>query len=345
MTLLAASARRRTAPDPEPTGPPTLAFTDTATALIADGSYNAFPGVVTCPNGDILAAYRNGLAHFQGRSLYTIRSTDGGATWGEPQLVAEHTGTYGWGTATLSIVGSQIALVSWIRPLGGGTPYPDSTRIFLSSDNGATWDTPLTVDTGPSWLGTHSVSESPLLYDGGHYYLGVWGVDAGEPTNYFQSGVMRSADLDVWERVALYDSGTGMGFNECGVARIGANLVCIIRHEGNGRYASTSTDGQTWTAPQWLNSPSTQGAPKMATATMLGHNLVPLRTSGGGGFMAAVNSAGTIANVADLGLPSNTFMYGQVCRFTNTTGAVVYSQEVTSNRADLYYRPFTLTAI
>lgn len=338
--LISATARRRS------TEPPILTYTAAATLLVSDGRYNSFPGSVTCPNGDILAGYRAGNTHTTGGDIYTIRSTDAGATWGPPQLVSPAAGGTCYGTATLSVIDSgRIALVSWIRPNIGGTPYVDSTRIFISDDNGQTWDAPITVDTGPAWLGLHSVSESPLVFNGGAYYLGIWGVDAGEPNNtYYQAGVMRSTDLATFTRVAQFDTGTNLGFNECGVAAFGSRLVCVIRHESDGRWVSISDDGISWTDPMQAWDTYGQGAPKMATSTLLGHNLVPLRhPTYRAGFIAAVDNAGTITEVASLELPTTeAFMYGQVCRFSETAGAVVYSSEVSDTRADLYYRPFSL---
>lgn len=345
--LATIGARRRTANLGTLAG---LTWTGDAVTILNNTRYNAFPGMVKAPNGDLLVAYRDGTGHFYGHGLWTMRSTDGGATWGSPQLVADKTTEYGWGTATLSIVNGQVALVSWIRALSGTiTPYPDGTRIFLSSDSGATWSAPHTVTTGPDWLRMHSVSESPLIYHAGWYYLAIWGVDGDEPGNtYYHSGIVRSQNLTTWERVAQFDYGGAQQFNEAGIARIGDTFVCVIRHESttNGRFVSTSPDGVTWTDQVKVTSPGNEGAPKMATATMLAHNLVPLRDTQGGGFMAAVDESGGITDLGSLGIPYQAspvpFMYGQVARFNETHGAVVWSHQFTNSRADLFYRPFTL---
>lgn len=344
--MLAVSAARRRLPHTEPVGPPpTLAYTAEPTTLVSDGRYNSFPGVTTCPNGDILAAYRAGDSHTTGGDLYTIRSTDDGTTWGEPSLVALASGGSCYGTATLSVIDAgRIALVSWTRPNAGGIPYVDSTRIFISDDNGATWDSPLTVDTGPDWLGMHSVSESPLVYHDGAYYLGVWGVDAGEASSsYYQAGVMRSTDLGTWTRVAQFDTGTTNGFNECGVASFTGGLVCVIRHESAGRWVSTSTNGTDWDGPVQVWAGSGQGAPKLAQGTMLGYNLFPIRPASTGLRMACVNVNGEYYNLLNVAT-SNTYMYGQTCKITATTGGLIYAiGGFAGGTCDLFWRPFEVT--
>lgn len=350
MTLLiATSARRRATEAPVAVDPPTLTFTAAASTLVSDGTYNSFPGAVTCPNGDILAAYRTGTNHTQGGNLYTIRSVDNGATWGTPQLIAAATATQAYGTATLSVIdGDRIALTTWTRHPSGIAPAGHSARILISDDDGASWGTPVPVDLGSEWLGTFSVTESPLVHWRGYYYLGVWGVNAGVPSNYYSAGVARSADLVTWEQLATFDSLAQNGFNECGIANMGASLVCLIRHEGIGRFVSTTTDGASWSFREQVSEGKT-GAPKMAHDRMLGVNTVPLRVSHpsdgpGAGLMACVDPVGNYTNLGTLLNDGSKFMYGQVCRITETSGLVIYCAETAPNVANLHSRPFTLTA-
>lgn len=243
------------------------------TAIVSDAKYNSFAGVVKCPNGDILGGYRKGSSHTvggAGAGLYTIRSTDGGATWGTPSIVANDP-TYDYGTATLSdIGGGRIALVTWLRPNAGGLPIVNGTRIYISTDNGMTWAAPITVDTG-AWLGKYSVSESPLIYFGGAYYIGVWGENAGTPTNSYRAGILRSVDLATWTQVAdFYDDGHGstQSFNEVGVAVVNTSLVAIVRSEMTASmWTSTSADGTTWTTPEIARGASVS-APKAVVSSL-----------------------------------------------------------------------------
>lgn len=324
---------------------PRINYAAESTLLVSDGKYNSFPGVVTCPNGDILAAYRSGTSHTAGGNLYTLRSTDDGATWGDPVLVAASTGTHAWGTATLSVIdGNRIAIVSWVRHPAGGSPGANATRILISDDNGETWDTPLTVTLDATWDGKFSVSESALVYRGGWYYLGVWGRSLAGGV-YYTAGVARSADLTTWATVAYFDNGSEAQFNEIGVAAIGSRLVCVIRNESAGRWSSTSYDGLTWTAPTRVWTGFGEGAPKLAQDPMLGYNIFPVRLGATGGVMACVNAAGDYSHLGNF-MEGTAFMYGQTCKISPTTGGVLYAAgPVEGGLCDLFWRPFEVVPI
>lgn len=348
MTLLAL-ARRRSGWDgtitiPDPTTPPTIAYGTTQT-LASDGAYNSFPGAVTCPNGDILIAWRKGTSHVAGGDLYMIRSTDNGATWGSPVLVAAATGSYVYGTAALSVIDNdRVALVTWRRP---STGLKITTHIFISEDNGTTWGAPLLVDVGATWLDKRVVSESPLVYRDGWYYLAVWGNENADPDIYYYlAGMVRSQDLTTWTRVALWDTNAPLGFNECGVANMGTHLVCVIRHETDGMYSSISEDGLHWTDAVYAGHEGGTGAPRLAPP-MLGVSLFPLRADGtgetGSGIMAAVDSGGNYTGFSYF-MAGQAFMYGQTCAITSTTGGVAYCGESGPSVSALYWRPFTVTA-
>lgn len=340
--ILTASARRRTPTPPTPSTPPVLTWTaDKRTIVPADGQYYAFPGAITCPNGDVLAAFRNGVGHLGAGDLMTMRSTDDGATWSVPAITIPRTATHGYGTATFSLIdATTIALVTWMRPLAGGHPPIDATRIFLSTDNGATWGSPYVVDTS-AWLTEYNVSESALIYRDGWYYLGVWGEATENADNYYLAGVIRSTDLSTWERVAFFDSGATLGYNECGVVEIGDYLAVLVRNETAYRWSSVSLTGVTWSPLVSQDVKGRTGAPKLFE-TFGGFGLVPLRdTSNDEGFMAAIDSGG---NLYDLGFLDGLgrFIYGQVCKFSPTTGGVVWAMESSPN-AYINWRTFSLT--
>lgn len=354
MTLLAAAASQQATTTTTTTaaatttttttggGPLTLTYTAAATTLVSDGRYNSFPGVVTCPNGDILAAYRSGTSHLDDGDLYTLRSTDNGATWGSPVLVASATLTECYGTATLSVIDAgRLALVSWIRNPDGSAPVGHATLVFISDDNGATWDAPVSVTFGTPWLGSFTVSESALVHRDGWFYLALWGRDTA--TSYSKSGIARSADLTTWTTVATFDAGVADGFNECGIGNFGTSLVCMIRHETGGRWVSTSADGATWSTPTQVWGGTGQGAPKLAQEPMLGWNIFPVRPASTGLLMASVNAAGTYYHLGTQAT-STTFMYGQTCKISATTGGMVYAVGGYSGGvSELFWRPFSVS--
>lgn len=348
MSIIHASARRRSFVMPGPTATPSLTWTAAEQAIIPDDdtNYFAFPGAITCPNGDILAMSRNGQNHLGAGDLIAVRSSDGGATWGTPTVAVPRTATHGYGTATLSMIdATTIALVTWMRPLAGGHPPIDAVRIFLSTDSGATWGTPYIVETA-DWLTEYNVSESALIFHNGFYYLGVWGEALGNAQNHFIAGVVRSANLSTWHRVALFDSGAPEGFNEIGVVSVGGYLVALVRNETAYRWTSVSLNGASWTPRVSHDINGRTGAPKMAE-TFFDVALVPLRGSNGHGFVAGVDSSGGLYSIDSvLYATTGSFMYGQVVKLTPTTGGVVFAVDHSSSgyRAILW-RPFAITPI
>lgn len=335
-------SRRRTSL-PGATPVPVLTWDGNERTIVPpDGEvYYAFPGAVTCPNGDVLVMFRNGYGHLSAGDLVSMRSTDQGATWTTPTVAIPATATNGYGTANLSIIPgtSTIALVTWMRPIAGGYPLVDGTRIFLSTDNGATWGSPNIVDTA-DWLTRYNVSESALVYRGGYYYLGMWGESLANIERHYIAGVVRSSDLVTWEHVATFDTGAQDGFNETGVAAVGNYLVAVIRNESGGlRWSSISWDGATWTDPRSQAVEGDKGAPKICTDTFLDVGLVALRNGNQAGFIASVDHAGNLTWLRTL-TDTAWFIYGQVCRFSETSGGVAFAIDAAQN--EIRWRSFTL---
>lgn len=315
------------------------------TTVISDGRYNSFPGVVRCPNGDLLAAYRVAGSHTAGgphASIRLVRSTDGGQSWGAPVVLLGDT-TYDYGTATLSVIDQdRIALVTWLRPNAGNPPYPDGVRILISDDDGATWSAPITVDTG-DWLGKYSVSESALIYHDGAYCLGVWGEDAGAPAGSYECGILRSTDLATWDRVAHWTTGSTQGYNEVGIGLVDGTLVAVVREESTQlHHASTSTDGLEWSPLRPVRAGG-HGAPKLGPWDLAGRTFVPLRFGhSGGGYLAAVAADGSITNVAALD-GAAWFVYGQAVPLAEDTVGVLYALDHAGGDARLYWSTYTIT--
>jgi hypothetical protein len=88
------------------------------------------PALVRLENGDLLCALR------VGGPLYTTRSTDNGATWSPPQVVAGH-----------GVNPDLLLMKSGVLVLSFGRPNVD--LLFSADGAGHQWDTGLTLYKGP----------------------------------------------------------------------------------------------------------------------------------------------------------------------------------------------------
>ncbi|NOZ23515.1 MAG: exo-alpha-sialidase [Planctomycetes bacterium] len=117
------------------------------------GDYEAFPDVTRAKNGDILVVFYAGYGHVsnptpdlpKGGRISMIRSTDGGATWGQPQTVVD-TDTDDR-DPSIACLSDGTLLVSYFT----STYFPDKkgrvceTWVVRSEDNGQTWAEPIKV--------------------------------------------------------------------------------------------------------------------------------------------------------------------------------------------------------
>ncbi len=139
-----------------------------------DNSYVAFGGLVEAANGDILAFSRNGESHFEDESKIEMRrSTDGGFTWSQPQVVVDNVGFDDRmdGDSLLLLPNGDIIFAFGKIDLVG---TDSDTYIYASSDNGETWSVRTKFadqDFSPyPWFGRFS---RPILLDSGRIMASV----------------------------------------------------------------------------------------------------------------------------------------------------------------------------
>lgn len=314
--------------------------------IVDSTTYDAFPGMVRCPNGDIIVAFSRQISHTASTSAYGVyltRSTDGGATWSAPVKIVSNDATYEHCSASLSVIGTTIWLTTWRRPTGGGTPITDAIRLHSSTDNGATWSAGTTVDTGTT-LAYYAVSESPLVLFGGYYYLGVWGQETSTSGDY-SGAVIRSSDLTTWSTVTTFDTGGTSGYNETAVQVVGTTLICQVRNETDGKMrVSTSTDGTTWSALT-VSRNFAISAPR-ASEDINGKAYLLCRYSN---YLGATNQAflgyfqadGIIHEIEPLYDP-NPYLYGQGTELADGSLVAAWSTEKSSSDADIMFAKWTI---
>ena len=134
----------------------------TLTLVAAGGTYGR---MVRLSNGDLLVSAQTSMA--QHSSSYVWRSTDNGETWGSAVLAASYEYGYAANPQLLVLNDGNILLSYNARPETDGQGHPYKIMTTVSEDNGATWNSPVTVYTADD-----------------EYQNGCWEPDAIQPMNH-----------------------------------------------------------------------------------------------------------------------------------------------------------------
>ncbi|SDT21629.1 exo-alpha-sialidase [Jiangella sp. DSM 45060] len=256
------------------------------------------PAITRAPNGDLLVAFNTSSDLRPGGEIQLVRSTDGGATWGEPVTVASPR-YFENGAIHASRGMTTLSDGTVLLPFNDGVNYaPFNHRdsvlfVARSDDSGLTWDgvdepVQLPVETQEHWAGSRI-----LELDDGSLIMGLWGtldlVDDWETDPMrWRAATVRSYDGGrTWTDYATigYDPNTPpdfprpgtlqpYGINEQSLVELGnGRLMAIMRFNGSLRqpepfrtYVSYSGDGgRTWSdpvsVPLEVETPSLTAAP------------------------------------------------------------------------------------
>jgi hypothetical protein len=316
----------------------------TPVAIAVDtGDYNAFPGITTCANGDLLIAWRLGSGHTGSGVVTTRRSTDNGATWATAVSTVETIA----GSATLSTLSDgRVVMAGW-RNTTPQVPY-----IRFSSDHGVTFGDSSTLTHD---LADQCIIEGPVVEFGGELLVAVWGKRSGETDRTVQ--VLTSTDdgATFGSPVTIADPllYPGEDFNETGLLALPDRCVATIRE---GLWYAHKYRQRGWSAPHayamraWDGAPKTYYWPDQALgATILrGGSIGADGDFSGDGWLLLTQTGWRWRHVAKLhdGTDDGRSMYGQACRIDADTLGLVYSIEIgdpSNGRADLYFRTATVT--
>src|SRR5437773_6811110 len=106
-------------------------------------------------------------------NIFSIHSTDGGATWSSPSMVSTQATFVRDVQITGDLAGSGTIYVAGMDEGGGGFPHNDTNLIFKSTDGGATWTNTYTGSPFPG-PGLLACSVNPyftcMFADGGGYF-------------------------------------------------------------------------------------------------------------------------------------------------------------------------------
>ena len=261
---------------------------DVSATIIADGNYNAFPGVARLPDGRLVAVWWAGTAHATpgGVWKYSV-SADQGRTWSSATTIDTSSAPIGALDVEVLALRNGTLLLTGTEYFGSTSTYRTVTKAGIVDNNGViTWsaDRVVSGSTFTSSVGITATGKALELPDGG-ILLPIYGKNTGDA--YMSVAVLRSTDGGVtWgSQVTIASTPSTKDYTEAGIARFpNGRLVAIMRHDQDlrGYDESHSTDnGATWSAPTTvINLGAQPGKPALA---VLGSGSLFMFTRIGGG--------------------------------------------------------------
>lgn len=232
--------------------------------LVTTGTHLGFPFAVTAPDGNLVIAWRDGANHAPSKGVMKVaRYSQSLATVQAPTTVFEDAVLDARDAGLLVLADGRIALTYFLYDVALEVPLLDGVRVMFSSDNGATWGAPITIDSAYT---TWSASAGPMVeLPNGHLLMPTYGVSAG--TNFQHAHVSRSTDGGAtWAHLAIIGQGDweGRHYQEPNlIVTDDGDVLALIRSDTALSHFSTrsSDGGVTWT-PTTLAFPG-NGAPRV----------------------------------------------------------------------------------
>lgn len=204
-----------------------------------------YASVCQAKNGDILVFTRVGNTHAQDKGkIVLFRSSDGGVTWGDAEIVAEDSTYDCRNPICVCLPSGRIILGHAVYGYEEAlTTQPN--RILYSDDNGNSWANLATVDYPPYFASAGGIIIVPrsgdLLLPCEDTTVVPW-----------RAVILVSTDGGItWSERASFSKSEHY-FNEPTLAYAdNGNLCCIIRDDNFWYYwyAESEDDGETWSEP------------------------------------------------------------------------------------------------
>ena len=215
----------------------------TAVAAVASERHVAFPGICKAKSGALLVVYREGYSHASGKPddgrVMLVRSSDGGKTWGPPELVADDP-KMDDRNASIACTSDGTLAVLWDKYLHGRHHWAWMT---LSTDEGRTWCEPFRVSK------TEDVhTRSRILDLGGGRWLIPYSESTHRETTATFFGIFDPKTRSFEEIVATPRGQRNIADELCVARAPGGDLVALIRSNVDPQlFQIVSKDkGRTW---------------------------------------------------------------------------------------------------
>ena len=220
--------------------------------VVNDGNYDAFPGITSLPNGELIVVYRSGTNHVSvGATINYTVSKDGGETWSAPQVLAAPPAGLECRDAEIATLANGSVMVSFFQ-------YNDATEnaypfvvsgTYNSATGSMTWGSPVQIVTAFPGGGAACTSKVIQLADG-TLLLPIYGDSAA---------IIRSTDGGrTWggQVTTALSTATNTYDESNGIVDPNGDIVVFVRCDSSltadeGIWRTVSTDGgQTWSTPQ-----------------------------------------------------------------------------------------------
>lgn len=292
------------------------------------GGYKAFPGTCVAPNGDLLVTARFGATHISiDGSIAVAISTDQGLTYGSWDTVYDPA-TDARDPSLVTLSDGRIAL-SWFDFDGTlGT----SVKVMYSSDNGATWGSPITMT---STFSVEVACSAPIVEVNPSLLLQPI---YGRSGVAWEAAVLKSTDGGTtWGSQVLIASG-GNDWTEPWIVKYGGQLRALLRGLSPAQiWISNSNIGASWGSPYFaFNGASRVGT--LLTHTNGFHSIY--RKAVGTGAEQRTSWDGGVTWESPVLFTSAAFEYAASAQFDDGRIVTVWSQEASSSDADLYLQAY-----
>ena len=219
---------------------------DIVVAVDERQNHAAFPGICKTKQGALLVVYREGRAHVDNAGrVMLVRSTDGGKTWGAPELVFDDPSYDDRNAAITALSDGRVAVVFDTYNQG-----EDRYSYFLiSEDEGRTWSKPQQIGESRYYR-----TRSPMLELSPTRWLFPVYDCSGPAEGRGSFCEIYDPKKEKFTRAVITQK-RGLTDETCLVSLGGNKVLALIRHEGDAsvppyHHASFSKDGgATWSEP------------------------------------------------------------------------------------------------